>query len=105
MRDHAGIIAAERQLLRFFCQEASRAFERDFVLQKAGHYLWREPEHQAFYNALSQLRAASPAQLRERLPSRLTALGFPDVVWEDLFEPSDLTEARALQMLRELTEG
>lgn len=104
MRDHAGIIAAERQLLRFFCQEASRIPERDFVWQKAGRYPWREPDHQAIYNALSRLRPASPSQLRERLPARLTRFGFPDVEWENLFEPSDLAAARALQILSELTD-
>lgn len=105
MRDRAEIIAAERELLRFFCQQASRLPQNDLVWQKADQYPWHEPEHLTLYNSVSSLRPASASQLRERLPTRLTLSGFPDLEWEELFEGSDVTEAQALQILSDLGEG
>lgn len=99
--DEERIIQTERLVLQVLCQDSPEGF------RKAGRktlkaYRWREPVHEAIFHILMTIQSDSSDLIRDQLPSRLTRKGFPDVAWEDFFEPHALTKQDAIRLMRRL---
>lgn len=79
---------------------------REFAREVLRNYRWRDPVHQVIFEILIALpRSSAPAVLREQLPVRLTRRGFPDVTYEDLFQPLDVSIEEAESLMRELRDS
>ncbi len=85
------IINTERSVLKALCQGLLRGPAFTQVRASLADYPWREPIHQALFRALLSIPFSDPKIIRDLLPARLTLLGFPDVRFEELFEPVSLS--------------
>ncbi|MGH9402645.1 MAG: hypothetical protein ACRD2P_11120 [Terriglobia bacterium] len=102
MTSDSRITRIERQVLAALCQGFSDGPLDDSVKQSLTQYRWREPDHQAIFNALAKFPSGQPAILAAELPARLTRLGFPDIDCEDLYQPHGLNRNDAAELIREL---
>ena len=68
-------------------------------------YCWREPVHQAIFEALESIPSDSPEAIRSRLLTRLTVKGYPDVDCEDLFQPHSLSKEEAERLFQALIQA
>jgi hypothetical protein len=104
-RDPKLIVQTERRVLEVLCQGTAEGSVRETARRHLRDYHWREPLHQVVFEVLMAMPGEAPALVRDQLPARLTRKGFPDVDWEQFFEPhsSSLEEAEAL--MRELRES
>lgn len=93
------IADAERSLLAALYQNASL---RARALAKLRQYEWREPLHQAIFDALVAVPSGSPLDDDAGLAARLTRRGFPDIPWRDLQQPCPMSEAEAEQRISAL---
>lgn len=93
----------ERKTLRALCQENGL---REFAREALRNYRWRDPVHQVIFEILIALpRSSTSAVLREQLPIRLTRWGFPDVTYEDFFQPLEISVEEAESLIRELRDS
>jgi hypothetical protein len=98
------VIEMERQILGALCRvehgEPLRQLARELRF-----YCWREPAHEAIFEVLMALPAASPEIIREQLPARITRRGFPDVSWEQLFQYPAIPMSEAEELMRRLLQS
>lgn len=92
----------ELQLLQFLCLPAASGEHRTRVLGRLSHYSWRESDHQVIFEALSELSAAPPHELRALLPAQLTRKGFPDISLDVCFQPPGLSPDEAEELAHSL---
>jgi hypothetical protein len=98
-------IQIERKVLRAQCQGTTQGPVPEYARRKLVQYQWRDPSHQIIFEALSAISSDCAETIRAQLPSRLTRMGFPDLVWEDLFEARRLSRASAVRLIKALSEG
>ncbi|MGH9447448.1 MAG: hypothetical protein ACRD3O_17195 [Terriglobia bacterium] len=92
----------EQDVLRVLCQGTAEGPVRELARAALQHYQWREPVHQAIFEALLAVPCESSETIRAELPARLTRMGFPDVDWEKLFEGSLLSRPEGEDLVRRL---
>ena len=95
-------IQQELQLLQFLCQPDAAGMHRTRVLGRLSRYSWREPDHQVIFEALSEISAAPPHELRALLPAQLTRKGFPEMSLDVYFQPPDLSPDAAEELAHSL---
>ena len=100
--DNRAIIEAERRLLRALCQAASDESIRETAKKELQDYRWRDPIHQVVFTCLGDLPPDNPMLTREQLPARVARKGFPDVPWEDFFQPLLFSRQEAEDLIRQL---
>lgn len=91
-------------MLQVLCQGTAEGSAREAAKRDLRNYRWREPLYQVVFEALMAMPGDAPALIREQLPARLTRKGFPDVNWEQFFEPHTLSLDEAKTLMRELRE-
>ena len=96
------IIQTERCVLQALCQGAPEGSVREAAKVILRHYRWHEPLHQMIFNLLVEMPTDDPEVIRDLLPSRLTRKGFPDVAWEDFFQPHPLSKEEAERLMQHL---
>ena len=74
---------------------------------KLGDYVWRGADHAVVYQAIVRARKRDPKRWREDLPAQATRMGFPDLDWKALYEPTPLImgEAQLHRLIRKLKLG
>jgi hypothetical protein len=103
------LVVLERQLLRKVCCTGIQSISPEELRDVARHS-WVGPDHQAIFEALLRLANISRAGLRHQLPAEAARMGFPDVPWEEYFEPraneceSDRTTAELIAELAALSK-
>lgn len=97
-----GVIETERLILCALCQGTREGSVREVARETLRQYRWREPLHATLFETIMSMPTESTAALREQLPSRLTRRGFPDVAWEDFFEPHSLSKQEVERMISKL---
>lgn len=102
---HLDIVQAERLVLRALCQARPGGPVRGSVELLLRDYRWREPLHGLVFEILVLRAGIPPEILPSQLPVLLTRRGFPDVAWEDLFEPHTLSEEEVVRLIRQLCDG
>ena len=96
-------ISLEQQILRRLCASGVGRYQAAAdALRELESYRWRDSDHHVIANALSRLSAKSHPWTREELAAEATRLGFPDVSWNDYFEPASCDEPGANRPLAEL---
>lgn len=98
-------VRQERQLLQFLCLFAASGALRARILRQLSGYSWQERDHQVIFEALSELSAAPPCELRGLLPAQLTRKGFPDISLDVYFQPHGLSLDQAEKLARSLARG
>jgi len=106
-RDPTGlsIVQIEKRLLGAMCQAAGDGSVWAFVEGPLQNYHWREPSHAAVFAALGELPIRNPALLRDLFPAALTRKGFPDLAWQDFFEPCTLSDEEARRLVERLLDS
>ena len=102
--DDQSIIQTERRVLQALCQETPEVSLRESAQRLLADYRWREPIHQAIFDCLVNLPCDGPLAMRDQLPARVTRKGFPDVAWEEFFQPASLTKHGAEDLMRQLRD-
>ena len=90
----------ERRVLRILCSGKEEAHE--LARRGLAGYRWRDPTHEAIFEAIMSFPSASSQTLREQLPARLTRRGFPDFDFESLFESSGFAAGEFEQLIGKL---
>ncbi len=99
------IVQTERRVLGVLCQGTAEGSARETARRHLRDYRWREPLHQVVFEVLMAMPGDAPALARDQLPARLTRKGFPDVDWEQFFEPHSLSLEEAGTLMRELHQS
>ncbi len=99
------VIEMERQILSALCRAEHGEPLRRLARESLRLYRWREPVHEAIFEVLMALPAASPEIIREQLPTRITRRGFPDVPWEQLFQCPAIPMSEAEELVRQLLQS
>lgn len=99
------IVQIEKRLLAAMCQAAGGGSVWALAEGPLRNYRWREPSHGAVFAALGELPVRNPALLHELFPAALTRKGFPDVAWQDFFEPCALSDEDARESVRQLLDS
>ncbi|MDE3181381.1 MAG: hypothetical protein KGM47_17195 [Acidobacteriota bacterium] len=92
-------VQIEQQILRVICQGFTDGPIAPSALARLENYRWSSASHEAIFRALWPMRGRPAELIRKQLPARLTRAGFPDLYWEDLFEPHGLSREEAGQLL------
>jgi hypothetical protein len=98
------IINTERDVLRVLCQGHLPGPAVARVRTSLAGYQWHEPLHQIIFGALLSIPFSDPNIIRDLLPARLVMRGFPDVKFEELFEPVAISAERAEQLVERLRQ-
>ncbi len=104
-RDPKLIVQTERRVLVVLCQGTAEGSARETAKRHLRDYRWREPLHQVVFEVLMAMPGDAPALVRDQLPARLTRKGFPDVDWEQFFEPHSLSLEEVKALMRELRQS
>jgi hypothetical protein len=99
------IVQIEKRLLRAMCQPGAGANIGKMASGALRTYHWREPVHEVLFEAVSDLGARKPTLLRELLPAALARRGYPDVAYDEFFEPGTLTDEEARELVRRLLDA
>lgn len=95
-------IESERLVLQALCQGTPEGSIRDTAKRLLADYRWREPSHQIIFEVLMSIPTGKPQLLRDQLTTRITRRGFPDLPWESIFAPHNLTKEQAERLMTEL---
>ncbi len=98
------VIEMERQILSALCRAEHGEPLRHLARESLRFYRWREPAHEAIFEVLMALPAASPENIREQLPTRITRRWFPDIPWEQLFQYPAISKSEAEELVRQLLQ-
>lgn len=102
--DDRPIIDAERYLLQALCQEASEGSIRETARRVLKDYRWREAIHKIVFDCLIDFPSDVPLAIRDQLPGRVTRKGFPDVPWEEFFQPISISRQEAEDLMQQLCD-
>jgi hypothetical protein len=94
----------EQGVLRALCHGTTEGSVREFARAALQNYRWREPVHQAIFEALLAIPSDSSEIICAELPARLTRMGFPDVDCETLFKGKRLSKREAEGLMVQLKE-
>jgi hypothetical protein len=95
----------EKLALRLLCADTSEGGLRDALVPLLGGYAWKSTLHQAIFRAIEAFPSHDPHVLRQWLPAKLTRMGFPDVEWDELFAPPELSGEDSLALVRQMLAG
>jgi hypothetical protein len=99
------LLERERLILRaLMCGPASKGFLRESAKRLLRSYCWREPLHQALFEAIVSIPTDDPQVIRSQLPTRLTRRGFPDFELDDFLKPSLLSREEAERLMNQMVE-
>jgi len=106
-RDPTGlsIVQIEKRLLGAMCQAAGGGSVWALAEGPLQNYRWREPSHAAVFAALGELPDRDPVLLRDLFPAVLTRKGFPDLAWQDFFEPCTVSDEEARRLVQRLLDS
>jgi len=99
------IVQIEKRLLAAMCQAEGGGSVWALAEGSLRNYRWREPSHGAVFAALGELPVRNPALLRELFPAALTRKGFPDLAWQDFFEPCTVSDEEARRLVQRLLDS
>lgn len=103
--DDRSIIDAERRLLRALCQGTPEGSVREIARKLLADYRWQDLIHQVVFNCLIDFPSDAPLAIRDQLPGRVTRKGFPDVPWEEFFQPLSISRQEAEDLMRQLCDA
>lgn len=95
----------EKVALRLLCAGTSEGGLRDVLVPPLAGYAWKSTLHRAIFQAIEAFPSRDPHVLRELLPATLTRMGFPDVEWNELFEPPEMSREDSLALVRQMLSG
>ena len=95
----------EKLALHLMCAGTPQGPVKSALTPLLRGYPWKSHIHHAIFNALAAIPSDDPAVLRQLLPAKLTRMGFPDVEWEELFAPQELSSDEALAVVHQLLAG
>jgi hypothetical protein len=78
----------ERAVLRALCQPSLSHALRKRACEDLATHQWQAEDHRIVFAALQKARDTNVSPLLEQLPAHATRMGFPDIDWAALFEPS-----------------
>lgn len=95
----------EKLVMRALCLGTSDGPVREALMPMLRNYQWQFQLHQVIFDALDSTPSTDPAVLRQVLPAKLTRLGFPDVEWEEFFEPLSISSDEIMASARRMLAG
>ena len=103
-RNSMRITEVERCLLCVLILREIAPGEWNEIEGQLSDYVWRGADHAVVYEAIVRARKCDPKRWREQLPAQTTRMGFPDVDWNVLYEPTPpiTGEAQPHGLIREL---
>jgi hypothetical protein len=78
----------EQAVLRALCQPSLSNALRKKACEDLATHQWQVEDHRIVFAALQKARDTNVSPLLEQLPAHATRMGFPDINWAALFEPS-----------------
>jgi len=100
--DERRVVEAERRVLQALCQEKPEGSLLGTTKSLLAEYRWRDPAHQVIFDCVTHYPEHAALVLRDHLAGCVTRKGFPDLNWEQFFEPVYLSKAEAEALVREL---
>ena len=82
----------ERAALRALCQPSLSNALRKKACEDLATHPWQVEDHRIIFATLQKARDTNVSPLMEQLPAHATRMGFPDIDWAALFEPSHSIE-------------
>jgi hypothetical protein len=98
-------LQTEQLVLQALCQGTTQGSVHLAARRILSGYRWREPLHQAAFDAVMSLPADDPHVIRHFLPGRLTRRGFPDFDLENFFKPHGLSAEEAEKLMEQLVKS
>jgi len=98
------ILGTERRVLQALCLGTPEGPVLEAGKRILKNYPWRDPLHRVIFELLAANPSASSAILREQLPALTTRRGFPDVSWDEILRPSDLSKLEAERLMEYLVK-
>lgn len=95
----------EKLALRLLCAGTSEGVVRGALIPLLLGYVWRSSLHQAIFDAIAAAPSGDPEVLHKLLPAKLTRMGFPDVDWEELFAPPEMSTEDSWALVRKMLSG
>jgi hypothetical protein len=95
-------IHLEKLVLRLLCSGTPQGPVKNVLAPLLSTYRWQDHVHQVIFKAVSAIPTDDPAAIQHLLPAKLTRMGFPDIDWEELFEPSSVSKEGSIQLVRQL---
>ncbi len=95
----------EKLALRLLCAATSEGGLRDALVPPLAGYAWKSTLHRAIFQAVEAFPSHDPRVLRQLLPAKLTRMGFPDVEWDELFAPPEMSREDSLALVRQMLAG
>jgi hypothetical protein len=95
----------EKLALRLLCAATSEGGLRDALVPPLRGYAWKSTLHRAIFQAIEAFPSRDPHLLRQWLPAKLTRMGFPDVEWDELFAPPEMSGEESLALVRQMLAG
>jgi hypothetical protein len=92
----------EKLVLRALCHGVLQGDRREQAFRILAEHRFADPQHELLFAALRTLRRADAHVIREQLPARLTALGFPDVDVTSYLDAPAPGVAETTEALRQL---
>ena len=78
----------ERATLRALCQPSLSNTLRKKACEDLATHQWQVEDHRIVFATVQKARDTNVSLLPEQLPAHATRMGFPDINWAALFEPS-----------------
>ncbi|HET7100250.1 MAG TPA: hypothetical protein VFJ52_03795 [Terriglobia bacterium] len=92
----------EKLALRLLCAGTSEGGAPNALIPLLRGYAWQSTLHQAIFRAIEAFPSQDPHVLRQLLPAKLTRMGFPDVEWDELFAPPEMSREDSLALVRQM---
>lgn len=99
------ITQLEKLVIRALCVGTSQGPVKEALLPVVRNYSWRRPLHQIIFDALLSIPSDNPMTIRQLLPGKLTRMGFPDVEWDEFFQPLSLSKDEILVVVRRMVDN
>lgn len=96
------VVEAERRVLRALCQEKLQDFRLTTLKKSLTGYRWHAPAHLVIFECLIRFPRGRGLLLRDYLAGCATRKGFPDLDWEDFFDPVSYSASQVESLMKEL---
>lgn len=96
------VAAVELLVLQAMCQGAAERTVWDDGMIILGTYPFHDVIHQLIFDTLREINTDLPKIIRQQLPARVLAKGFPALDVERFFEPHPLNATQAVALMRQL---
>lgn len=95
-------IHLEKLVLRLLCTGSPQGPVKAVLAPLLSTYRWQEQVHQVIFKAVSAIPTDDPVTIQHLLPTKLTRMGFPDIEWEEFFEPASVSKDGSIELVRQL---